>query len=100
MNKLLSRCGGSGLTDCEGALRVAAATLRRATSGDITATTVMCETADTDVGAVHALVGDIAREYGLDASIRQLAACWSVRFSQPQPTLSPSRSVLHFWRRL
>jgi hypothetical protein len=82
---------------CEGALRVGAATLRRAAAGAIAATTVVCALADSDLDAFDWLVQDIADEYEVDASIHEQSGSYSVRFTRPDVPPEPlhaQKSVL------
>jgi hypothetical protein len=81
IHELLTRSNRRCLIECERALRVAAATLWQAPSGEIAATTVVCDTTDHEIDAVEALVAEIAIEYGLAASIQAQPGCCSVRFS-------------------
>ena len=66
----------------EPTLRVAAATLSRTRSEDITATTVVGVLGHDDRGAVEALVSDIAEEFGLESQMRVNVGTFSVRFSR------------------
>jgi hypothetical protein len=86
IHELLTRSDGHALAEYERALRVGAATLWRSLSGTITATTVVCDVADGNFDAVVTLVGDIADEYGVDASIQQQHGCCCVRFSKLPPS--------------
>ena len=70
----------------EGALRVGAGTLCRGGWGQITATTVVCDVAGDEIEAFHSLVAEIVEEYGLEASIRERAESYSVRFTCPPRT--------------
>ena len=69
----------------ESALRVSAAMLRRRTSSEVTATTVVCRAAGEDLEALESLVTDISEEYGLNASIRAQSGSVSVRFTRRLP---------------
>ena len=84
LDELLARCNSDTDLQCERALRVGAATLRRAAPNEITATTVVCTLARSNLGTLEALVQDIADEYGVDASIQKQAGSYSVRFACPQ----------------
>jgi hypothetical protein len=92
MNQLLERdvhealdprtagqCRGLG---CEPALRVAAATLSRTRTRDISATTVVGVLGLDDRAAVEALVADIAQEFGLESQMRAKVGSFTVRFSR------------------
>jgi hypothetical protein len=74
---------------CEGALRVGAATLCRVAPNEITATTVMCDLHEGMVDVFESLVQAIADEYGLEASIHHRAGSCSVRFTCPQRAAVP-----------
>jgi hypothetical protein len=71
----------SGLA-CEAALRVAATTLSRARSDEITAIKVLRILGRDDVHAVEALVAAIAQEFGLESTMRTRVGSFSVRFSR------------------
>jgi len=79
-----------GDLQCESALRVAAATLCQATSGEISATTVVCDVHESDSEMLESLVADIATECDLDAEIRQRDGVFSVRFVRPIPECAPN----------
>lgn len=66
-------------------LRVAAATLSRTLSDEITATTVVGILGQDDVPALEALVADLAEEFGLESRIRVHVGSFSVRFSRVPP---------------
>jgi hypothetical protein len=74
---------------CESPLRVAAATLSRASSNEITATTVVGILGKDDASAFQELVGDIAAEFGLETRIRMHVGSFSVRFSRAAPRSDP-----------
>jgi len=99
MNKLLNRQLDELLTNsripstnlrCESALRVGAATIGRATTSEIAATTVVCDLQDADLDTFESLVQEIADEYCLEASIQQQQqhCAYSVRFTWPLPSVS------------
>lgn len=67
---------------CEGPLRVAASTLSRAASDEISATTVVGVLGADDVPAFKALVAQIVDEFGFDAGVRLHVGSFSVRFSR------------------
>jgi hypothetical protein len=77
---------------CKGALRVGAATLRRAAPNEITATTVVCTLADSDLSAFEWLVQDIVDEYEVVASIHEQLGSYSVRFTRPAAPPEPVHS--------
>jgi hypothetical protein len=64
----------------ESPLRVAAATLSRASSDQVTATTVVGVLGQDDVPAFEELVADIAAEFELESQIRLHVGSFSVRF--------------------
>jgi hypothetical protein len=66
----------------ESPLRVAAATLSGAQSGQVTATTVVGVLGQDDVPAFEELVADIAAEFGLESRIRLQVGSFAVRFSR------------------
>jgi hypothetical protein len=66
----------------ESQLGVAAATLGRSPSNEVTATTVVGILGRDDVSAFEALVHDIGAEFGLASRIRLRAGSFSVRFSR------------------
>jgi hypothetical protein len=109
MNSLLSQqldellnTSSNPATDlqCEGALRVGAATLRRGAPSDISATTVVCTLSDSYLGILDWLVQEIADEYEVNASIQEQSGSCSVRFTLPQSAVpiesvhTPQKSVL------
>jgi hypothetical protein len=69
----------------EATLRVAAATLARAASDEITATTVVGVLGADDRSAFEALVHEIADEFELEATTRLHVGSFSVRFSRLVP---------------
>jgi hypothetical protein len=71
--------------NCESQLRIATATLANATSGEITATTVVGVLGRDDVDAFQALLSRISDEFGLDARLRINVGSYSVRFSRRAP---------------
>ena len=73
------QCAGLG---CEASLRVAAATLSRTRSREVTATTVVGVLGHDDRDALEALVADIAEEFGLESRMRVNVGSFSVRFSR------------------
>ena len=73
----------------ESALRVAAGTLCQASSGEISATTVVCVVDEPDTEMFGSLVADIATEWDLDAEICARDGAFSVRFSRPIPDCAP-----------
>ena len=71
----------------ENALGVGAATLCNGTGAEISATTVICEVPADEIDLFTSLTRRVAREYGLQARIRQSGGSYSVRFTRP-PTPS------------
>ena len=68
--------------NCESQLRVAAALLRHARPGEITAITVVGVLGRDDHDAFHALLAEIENEQDLDANVRLHVGSYSVRFSR------------------
>jgi hypothetical protein len=82
VEELLARSDvGRGLA-CESALRIGAATVRRAAAADVTAATVVCDVAVEDIDVLEALVGNIADQYDLEACILSNSGSFSVRFTR------------------
>ena len=105
LHELLPNPTPSTHLKCEGALRVAAATLCRLEPNELTATTVVCDLSDGDFDELHLLVQEIADEYGVDASIQhQRASSYSVRLTPRPPAIpeagQPDKSLFaRFFRR-
>ena len=90
MNEMLAKQLDDVLTEparaqhlsIEAQLRVAAATLDRAATDEITATTVVGILGADDVSAFKTLVNEIADEFELDPTTRLHVGSFSVRFSR------------------
>jgi hypothetical protein len=78
---------------CERQLRVGAATLTRADSTEITATTVVGTIGRGEHEALEDLVEAIAKEFAIQARVRFGAASFSVRFSRPTEFSDPTQPV-------
>lgn len=85
LDELIATSDAHQRRKADSALRVGAATLSRATSREITATTVVWDATGEDLDAFESLVAKIAEEYGLNASIRPQPGSYSVRFTRPLP---------------
>ena len=84
LNEILDKPAGQNLPalKCESQLRVAAAMLRHARPGEITATTVVGVLGRDDVDAFTRLVAEIGDESDLDTSVRLHVGSYAVRFSR------------------
>ena len=84
LNEILDKPAGQNLPTlkCESQLRVAAATLRHARPGEITATTVVGVLGRDDVDAFNRLVAEIGAESDLDTDVRLHVGSYAVRFSR------------------
>jgi hypothetical protein len=67
---------------CVRPLRIAAATLRHASRGDISATTVVSVVGADELPAFCASVAAIGAEYDLDVRVRARLGSYAVRFSR------------------
>ncbi len=86
---------------CEPQLRVAAATLSRAPADEITAATVVGILGADDLSSFARLIGELADQYGLEASTEMTVGSFSVRFTRrvvpaPEP---PSHGLASWLRR-
>lgn len=72
--------------DCEGPLRVAAATLARALPDEIRATRVVGVLGRDELPAFQAFVKCLVDEFGLEASVRVHGGSFSVRLCRPSPS--------------
>jgi hypothetical protein len=78
----------------ESSLRISAATLLRADSDEISATTAVGVLGRDDVDAFKAMVAEICDEFGLDARVRIHGGTFSVRFTRrpTEPGAPPRRA--------
>jgi hypothetical protein len=67
---------------CEAQLRVAAATLSRASTDEITAATVVGIIGADDLTSFERLIGELADEFGLEAAVEIAVGSFSVRFKR------------------
>jgi hypothetical protein len=82
LDEILGKPESRPTLKCESQLRVAAAMLRHARPGEITATTVVGVLGRDDVAAFNELVGEIGDELDLDTRVRLHVGSYSVRFSR------------------
>jgi hypothetical protein len=82
LDDILGRPDARPTLKCESQLRVAAATLRHARPGEITATTVVGVLGRDDQDAFNTLLAEIASEHDLDARVRLHVGSYAVRFSR------------------
>ncbi|MBV9168530.1 MAG: hypothetical protein JOZ81_00415 [Chloroflexi bacterium] len=71
---------------CESQLRVAAATLRRTSENEVSATTVVGVLGADDMSALQRLLAAIQQEFDVDARLRLYIGSFSVRFTRRSHT--------------
>jgi hypothetical protein len=82
LNEILDKPESVPALKCESQLRVAAAMLRHARPGEITATTVVGVLGRDDADAFNRLVAEIGDESDLDTDVRLHVGSYAVRFSR------------------
>ena len=92
LDQMLSEASCPNGLSCAAPLRAAAATVSRADPDEIPATTVIGVLGADDLPAFRALVADIAKEFGVEASIRLHVGSFSVRFAHHPDSATETHS--------